>query len=227
MFGHIIAFLFYVGTHYAILTGRVKIQGDTRKKGIKETEKQQGTLVFANHPSLIETIIVPALYWSIVPTGNKYKQVWSVSDARLYPQCLHRGLRIIPVSRTTSRDSKQTNTRALFTIRRVLESGGTVFCTPEGGRTIKGEHFIKNDFGDKVVRTCHDEILRLARLCGAELVPVWVDHGVITSTENYLSGLVKLLNPSKAPMVVTFGKPFHGEITPETIAEALIKTGGT
>jgi|AntRauTorckE6833_2_1112554.scaffolds.fasta_scaffold03522_5 1-acyl-sn-glycerol-3-phosphate acyltransferase len=202
--------------------GRIVVQGELpSKKQIKET----GVLLMANHPSLIETIVLPALLspwrWSVQDTQLPY----SVADSQLFgrhSEWLYKHFRCVSVSRDELTSTKM-NRQAARTCIRILAKQGLLISYPEGGRTCKGDAWEHSEHGS--VRTCNPAIVKIAQRTNAQIIPVWISHGDCTQPESLLRGYYKLFFHQK--MIVTFGSPVTfptSPVTSQEVANVLLHT---
>ncbi|SRR6056297_3018572 len=180
-------------------------------------------VVFANHPSFIETFVL----WHLLDKLFT-NHVWTVTDEHLFPKSWVKPLKCITVSRAKTRQgphasvyAQQVNTRAAQQFDRVVNQPGIVVCYPEGARTCNTTRRIQ--LGSRQVGICQCSLLRRARTQGATLVPVWVDHGDCSSPQGFLYGYWKLL--VRQPITLTFGEPYDGPVNPTGIANALLGCG--
>jgi len=168
-FGVLFGIFFYL----LRVLGRIKI---IHKERFPKDERK--ILVVSNHPSLLEPILLPLLFfrqfifhpiactpWNIPDKANYFDRwYWSWAKARL-----------IPVDRSSPREAL----KALKIVKQVLKSGQPVIIFPEGGRTSSGEeHFtskkgaelrkLKGGVGRLISKT--DPLIQLVWVSGAENV---------------------------------------------------------
>jgi 1-acyl-sn-glycerol-3-phosphate acyltransferase len=190
--------------------------------GITQSALENGNvMVFANHPSLIETFVVRYVL-DRVTSGS----VWSMADENLFPRKWYAGFQCIPVSRVNDvapRHARRVNAAACRFQDHLLTSKGIVVTYPEGTRTCKAARY--HTLADRTVGECHCGLLERAVKKGATLIPLWIDFGNCRTPQGFLRGYGKLLVTQ--PMTLTFGEPYTGPITPAGIAQALLQAGMT
>ena len=135
----------------------------------------KGRLVLvSNHPSLLEPILLPALFfWEYLFHPFKLAP-WSTPDKQNYYDKWYwfwLRPRAIPIER---RDPGG-KARALVKMIRVLKKGGIIILFPEGGRTFKGERFHFSKKENKKIRDFEGGIGWIVAKTGATVLPVWVD----------------------------------------------------
>ena len=206
----------------ALLFGRIRV----RNYGVPLRAMRRGAVVLiANHPSLIETLTLPALFWWWTWLGKPRWRPWSIADALLFGRrgtWLYPGFRCLPVHRKER--AADCNTSSLRQMLTILHTRGVVIGYPEGGRTCKGKTFHTN--GTRVVRACDPNLVRIAKRTDATIIPVWIDHGLVERPESFGYGYYKLLF---CRMTIAFGEPvtLRSLVTGEAVANALLHVGRT
>jgi len=137
-------------------------------------------LIAARHPTLLETFIIPFMFWPFVITNPKKLFVWSMPAKELFSERISRILfsyaHCIPVDR-----SGGSNREAIETMRSVLRSGATVVVHPEQGRTRSESRSSQKPtkrYGrnaDRYIRRIVSQIPNISRETGAQVVPVYID----------------------------------------------------
>ncbi len=224
--GTMTAYALIIPVWVAYLFGRVKIKWSP---GAKQAWKNGGVLVIANHPSLIETIVLPALFWHPSWLRNQKQIPWSVSDRYLFGNrpWIYNAFRCIVVSREKDKKHKESNRlnfQAIKTTLRRISSGRIVILYPEGGRTCKGDSFWSH--GGRRVKRFDAGLIQRAVKLGHTVIPVWISHGDVTEPESFFVGYKKLFFGPK--FLVHFGQPLstrERELDEQVIAEAMLKTG--
>lgn len=205
--------------------GRIVVHGTVPSK---QQLTQTGTLLIVNHPSLIETITLPALLSPWQWSKASAKPPYSVADSRLFgrhSQWLYEHFRCITVHRNEL-SSTEKSWRTARACLQVLTNQGVLIVYPEGGRTCKGDQWTQH--GEKRVRTCNPTIVKMAKRAQATVIPVWISHGDCTQPQSLLHGYYKLMFRKK--MIVTFGEPVtfsSSEITSVEVANALLNVSTT
>jgi 1-acyl-sn-glycerol-3-phosphate acyltransferase len=151
-------------------------------------QKNEGILIIANHPSLLETIIIPLLFWPQSVFNSSLMPI-STPDEKNF----HRGelfgkylkpfvkffMSLVP-SIFISRGNARKSVEALETIREKLEKGMLVLIFPEGKRTGKEYDETKlRILNNKRIRKFQNGISSLLRNARKPFVilPVWVEGG--------------------------------------------------
>jgi 1-acyl-sn-glycerol-3-phosphate acyltransferase len=164
----------------------------------------KGRLIIApNHPTLIETLIIPGLLWPWYLVFPRLF-VWSVPDHRLFHTCVKW---TYPVVRcvTVDREKRAGNIEKAYRVRSILKDGGIVVIHPEGGRTIKGAEFTR--LGGRRVRRIRSLVPWIAAESSARILPVWISIRRVRTPVTYGEGVVRLFHRSHCPIIFSFG---HG-----------------
>jgi 1-acyl-sn-glycerol-3-phosphate acyltransferase len=201
--------------------GRIEVRGTIPSQ---RPAANEGILLIANHPSLVETIALPALLspwrWDIADTKLPY----SVADSRLFgrhSEWLYEHFRCIAVHRHEL-SSAGKSLKTARTCMQILTKHGLLIVYPEGGRTSKGDQW--HQHGPRKVRSCNPTLVKMAQRTNATIIPVWISHGDSTKPQSLLRGYCKLFFQEK--MVVTFGSPVtfsSPEVTDLEVATALLQ----
>lgn len=156
--------------------GLVRVDGYWR---LVRAVARGNTIIAANHPTLLETTIIPLIFW---PWGAIWTQrffVWSVPDGALFPKWLSW---LYDLSHCVKVDrSKGNNGSAAHVIVRILRSPATIVVHPEAGRTdspFRGANAPKKRFGkyqDRTMRRIVSTVPFLALQTEATIYLVWVD----------------------------------------------------
>lgn len=130
-------------------------------------------IVISNHPSMLETVMVPALFFHqymvnpfwYAPVNtpdlfNFYRR-WYWAWAR--PFC-------VPIDRSNG----VTEGKSLYLIRKALDAKKIVVLFAEGGRTFKGKTFLYSQTGKKM-RELKRGVGRLVVRTGARVLPIWLE----------------------------------------------------
>lgn len=141
--------------------------------------KGGGFVIISNHPSWLEVILLPFLfYWRALLRPGKYFPV-STPDHRLasnvlFPLQDH----IIPINRQDPHSEE--NRRAMRNMIKLISNDGILILFPEGGRTFKPTDARGQQREPLLNKGTHWEIRPLKEgvtvvlRSGALLVPVWV-----------------------------------------------------
>ncbi len=185
-------------------------------------------LVISNHPSMLETVMLPALFfheymvnpWWFAPMNtpdlhNFYKR-WYWAWAR--PIC-------VPIDRT----SLISEGKSLYLIRKAIEEKKIVILFAEGGRTFRGKTFLHSKSGKKM-RELKRGVGRLVARTNVKVLPIWID-GTDTVLLNHSTKLFGGINP-KGKITIRIGELMEfpkslrmgkGEEIIEKIEQALLK----
>jgi 1-acyl-sn-glycerol-3-phosphate acyltransferase len=173
VFGPINSTLFW--TLY--LFGYIRIQG-YRKLFCAVTIGR--LIISANHPTLLEGFLIPAMLGPWMLFNPKRYFVWSVPDEALFPKWL-RWLYEVSHSIKVSRNSDSNNS-AIVEIISTLKSGASVVIHPEGGRTdspVRKKQVSDKRFGQmgnrQIRRLVSTQVTDLALKAGARIIPIWID----------------------------------------------------
>lgn len=155
-------------------TGYVKIVHGERLFSVR---KKGGVILCPNHPSALETVIIPALCLREY-IFNPRKIPWSTPDKHyiyMNPFCFFARPRMIPIDR---RKKSITEVRKTFSeIEKILLEGGRVTIFPEGMRTFKAERAgrVSYSSGGKPLADLKRGVILLAKKTDALILPIWVE----------------------------------------------------
>lgn len=219
--GSVLAYILLVPLWIARFFGLIKIE---HKEHLNAAARMGKLLIIANHPSLLETIVIPSLIWHYGWRDRRH-QVWSVTDEHLFGNrpWLYQAFHCICVSREDTTQAKQRNRAAMLAVTRRLERNGIVVLYPEGGRTCKGS-FVCVD-GTRSVRSCSPLIVQLAQKRGAIILPLYVTHGTSDRPLTLGASYRKLFWGT--PMVISVGQPLQRahEVTDAHVVSGLLGAG--
>lgn len=214
----VLAYALLFPVFIAIVTGRVTVTNYTRAYA---SVKRGRLLIIANHPSLVETIALPALFWWQVWVGNGRLVPWSLADSRLFRYSwLYPSFRCISVERGAGA-SRRDNVRALRQVLDWWNQERSIILYPEGGRTCKGESFYES--GNKVVRAPDVAVVALAARHGVPVMPVWVESSTTVGPESMVRGYLRMF--FQTPLRIRFGEPrlvAPQAVTPQFVADLLL-----
>ena len=188
-------------------------------------KRQKRVLIVSNHPSLLEVVLVPILFFKDFIFHPLDFSPWNVPDKKNYFDQWYWAwakTRLIPINRENDREAF----KALRRIKEILNLGGIVVLFPEGGRTFKGENFFYSKKGKKI-RRLKEGVGWLILKTNPLIVPVWID-GAEEVLPNKPDKLYHCIPRFWKGMTVKIGEPIHvegkkkGEITQE-IALTLLK----
>lgn len=154
--------------HFLILCGRIRVLHRERFP-----KWRRRIIVVSNHPSLLEPLLLPALFFKQYLFRPFRYAPWSTPDRKNYYDRWYWAWarsRLVPVNR----QDKGAESRSLSRIRRILDDKGIVIIFAEGGRTFKGEKFLYSRTG-KRMRELKNGVGLLVARTGAMVLPVWVE----------------------------------------------------
>ena len=212
---HLIAGAFWVG----VLCGLIHV------RNLRQTLRavHAGRIIIAvNHPSLPEIFLIPVAFFPFF-AGRPWLIPWSVADETLLPRPL-RWLYAPMQCVTFTRGDKRSGAACTRTLVKLLAAHASVIIYPEGGRTSKGTAF--RTIGSRRIREIQPGLLHIARKAGAQIVPVWVDFGDITSPLSIGQSFLRLMRGHR--MTLYFGELLdpHG-LSSEELTSILLRTGLT
>ena len=166
--------VYTIGILMGLLLYLLKFLGTIKISGWEKFPHGRGNLiVISNHPSLLEPILVPALFFKDYIFHPFKLSPWSTPDkTNYYDRWYWFWLRprAIPIDRT----DKRAELKAFFKMKKILSSGGRIVFFPEGGRTFKGNDFFYSQKG-KRIRTLKEGAGLLIAKTKALILPIWVE----------------------------------------------------
>jgi 1-acyl-sn-glycerol-3-phosphate acyltransferase len=189
-------------------TGRLTVKGEENLK-----EENVGTILVPNHPSLLEPVLLPFLYFPKV-LWNPFKAVpWNTPDSKNFYKPWYffwlRALRVIPINR--ARPNAGDTRNALQKIIDVLKRGETVIIFAEGGRTHKRKNIITSPKGKKLGKLTGG-VERIVKECDCRVIPIWVEMPPGKFITRF----------TKTPIVINIGRPLYHKITTEELERAIL-----
>lgn len=197
------------------ITGRITLIGTDylRKQG-------KGLLVVSNHPSYLEAIFLPFIFFPKFLLRPFRDVPWSTPDYQniLAPHGLFwlRYMHMIPIYRGSLADA-QKNAHSHRQMLSVLERKGTVILFPEGGRTSSSGKRVTSHNG-KELRILQPIAERIQRMTGCTIIPVWVD-----GTDIVLRRKEKTPRFFRSRIVVRIGPPIEKVISTEVLQNTLLE----
>lgn len=180
-----------------LITRRVRVRGYV---SIIPAVLKGNVIVASNHPSSLETLLIPVLFWPLHLLVPRLF-AWSVARHDAFPlhmRWLYKPFRCILVGLTGH------NKNVAHDMADVLKRKGVLVCYPEATRTCKGKtHWVN---GGRKMGTFRSGLPRLATQCGSVVVPIWVDFGKI-DTALSLGGCLKRII-FECPMSISCGAPY-------------------
>ena len=169
-------------------------------------------IIAANHPSLVETVLIPGLGWPWMLVSRRY-YFWYMPDRHLFPGWLkwfHTATRGIEVDR---RDSQlRYNIRAIQKAVKVLQRPNSLVVHVEGGRTFKWRlrqvELLQR--GDRQLAEVKVGVFTLAKRSGAHVLPLWV--GMTPERQlrtSYRQGFGALFSYKYGPITLNFDHPAY------------------
>lgn len=190
----------------------------------KRFPKKQGCmLIVANHPSLLEPVLIPLLFFKEL-VFKPFGTPWSVPDKKNFFDRWYWAwskIRLVPINRESDSETRS----AIKRIREILGAGGRVILHPEGGRTSSGKLFYKNENGHKL--RVLKEGVSLIVSSETLIVPIWID-GAEKVLPNKPGKLYHCFPDFRKRVIMKIGKPFcikkiNRKETAQKIALALLE----
>lgn len=185
------------------MTGRVRIRYPANIRG-----RGSGMIVFSNHPSLMDPVLVPVALFAPRWFAKPFKVMpWSVADKKNYIDKWYyfflRLARVVPVR--TNSDGERSDFLALRKMFRAVRSGDNLIIYPEGTRTAKTKKRYEIA-GGKQLGYFRPGIEFLLRHSSSEFLPVWIE-----GTEKVMP--VGSWFPAfwRSPIAIVIGEPFTNE----------------
>ena len=170
-------------------------------------------LIVANHPSLIETFLIPLVFW---PWAMLWLRMfpWSLPDKNLFKGLTpedHERLRCIRVGRDDTPESRKLNWSAMKRVMEQFDHRQCFVAHLEGGRTSKqAEHVSVGP--NRMGRIRNAQVLKAAWKKGAWIMPLHV--GMTDAMKQDLPGFGEslrrlLLSPKCWPVRLEFRRPYR------------------
>lgn len=169
-------------------------------------------LIVANHPSLIETFLIPLVFWP----GAMFRLrmfVWSLPDKNLFkgftPQH-HERLRCIRVGRDDTLESRKLNWSAMKRVMELFDRQQCFVAHLEGGRTAKQAGHVSVG-PNRMGKIRNAQILKAAWKKGAWIMPVHVKMADAMKQDlpGFGESLRRLLfSPKCWPIRLEFRRPY-------------------
>ncbi len=166
---YIAGFLIGAIFHLFVILGKIKIFHWDRFP-----KRKTKIIVISNHPSLLEPLLLPGLFFSQYAFDYFKFAPWSTPDKEnFYDKWCWAWIRArsIPIPRNDMFGSSRT----LVLMKKILDSEeGIIIYFPEGGRTFKGTEFSFSKKGRRI-KKLKNGIGWLALRTQALILPVWVE----------------------------------------------------
>lgn len=163
-----------IATLVGVLAQALRLTGQTRVIHPERIHKwKRKLIVVSNHPSLLETVQLPAtLFFTQFFLNHRYFP-WSTPDKKnFYDKWYWAWIR--PISIAINRASGTEERRALRQMQDTLNQGGVIIIFAEGGRTFKGDTFLYSESGRRIRKFTRGVGL-LVNHTRAHVLPIWVD----------------------------------------------------
>ena len=197
-FGNVLGAIFWLLVALRI----IRIRG---YKNAMRAVRHGGVIIAANHPSLLETFLIPLVFWPRFLFNHRF-YVWSAPDIALFPtglKWLYVLLHCVTLDRTNPRQS----VAGVKQITELLQAGRTIVIHPEGGRTIKGDDFRR--FGGRKVRRIRTLVPKIAERVGAHIMPAYVWMRRVDRPLSFWDGIVRLFRRDRTPIVISFARTYR------------------
>lgn len=170
-------------------------------------------LIVANHPSLIETFLIPLVFWPWAMFRLRMFP-WSLPDKNLFKGFTpehHERLRCIRVGRDDTLESRRLNWSAMKRVMEHFERQQCFVAHLEGGRTAKQVEQVSVE-PNTMGRIRNAQILKAAWKKGAWVLPLHV--GMTDAMKRDLPGFGEslrrlLLSPACWPVRLEFRRPYR------------------
>ena len=163
--------------YFLRMLGRIKIQNWKGFPKNNHNPENNGLVVVSNHPSLLDPLLVSALFFPR-PFLHPFKaSPWNIAEERNYKKFFWRwAWRVIIF---VKRGNKRSELRAFIKAQKVVQSGKSLVFFPEGRRTFKaGDDFLESPKGERIANLKGGVGLLVARTKAPVLI-VWIqgsDH---------------------------------------------------
>lgn len=164
-----------------------------------------GIIIAANHPSLLETFLIPLVFWPRFLFNSRF-YVWSTPDVALFPRGL-KWMYVLLHCVTVDRNNPRQGVAGVKRVAELLESGRNVVIHPEGGRTVKGKDFRR--FGGRKVRRIRTLVPKIACRADAHILPTYVWMRRVNRPLSFWDGLVRLFSRNHTPIVISFARTYR------------------
>jgi 1-acyl-sn-glycerol-3-phosphate acyltransferase len=213
IFGVVLGLIFTV----LRFTGKVKVKGALPKKW------ERGLLLVSNHPSLLETVLIPLLFFPRILFNPFQYLPWSTPDRRNFENFTTRWyLRwirlfpVIPVERGQIVTAVQIHEFVERVVRKLKEKKAVVIF-PEGGRTSSGKIELISRKGKKM-RKLKSGVSKIIAMSNCLTVPLWIDKTELVLPRG--ARIPKFLRAEE--IVIKIGKPIIRRITTEEVGKILL-----
>jgi len=186
--------------------------------------KQGNLIIVSNHPSLVEPILLPVLFFRDYFFHPIKLSPWSIPDKTNYYDRWY-WFWVRPRAIPVDRKNKRAELKAFFKMKNVLASGERIVFFPEGGRTFKGKDFFYSPEKHKRLRMLKEGAGLLVAKTGATVFPIWVE-GTDKVLPNSPDKLYHCFPRIWKKMTIKIGEPlsFEGNKQKEEITQKIITT---
>ena len=178
-----------------------------------------GILLTPNHPSLLEPVIMVALFYKAYLRHPRLLGPYTLADSKNYTDKWRYALlgsKILPInrSRKINLEASRNNLKTLSRSSEILINGGNVIIFGEGGRTGSSKNFLIGLKGNKIRPFVQGPAV-IALRAKPRIVPVWISidwfKGFKFGKKIYLCTLpTKIRLSIGKPMVVEEGETIDG-----------------
>jgi 1-acyl-sn-glycerol-3-phosphate acyltransferase len=164
-------FLWTIGLLGSLLLAILVFSRRISIKGFKRMTGEKGRVIIANHPSLVEPLILPFLFFPHFLFSRRAVPLSTPDYRNFYSKYWYAPLRpvSVPINRGENRKEKKT----IDYLKTLLKKGRTIILYPEGGRTFKGKNFRLSKTGKRIA-SFPSGIRHLFKNIDCEIIPVWV-----------------------------------------------------
>ncbi len=135
---------------------------------------KRGLIVISNHPSLLEPIIIPLLFYKDYLISPIKLRPFSTPDKSNYYDKWYWYWMLRLLSVPIDRGNRRSEVTAFFRMAEIINSEGILILFPEGGRTDNGTDFHYSRKG-KRIRILKQGIASLISRTGASVLYIWVE----------------------------------------------------
>ncbi|HET8580972.1 MAG TPA: 1-acyl-sn-glycerol-3-phosphate acyltransferase [Candidatus Paceibacterota bacterium] len=179
--------------------GRVRVEGRGRALCVLA---RGNAIIAANHPSALETCVIPVLFWPHSLAAPRLYP-WSIARRDLFAPFFAGLFRCIAIE--PGHGAVKANRIACRAMGAALECRDVLVIYPEGTRTC-GSTGRECRNARVIAPFASDIVVRLARMHGSVIVPVYVDFGEVREKLSFLSCLRRVLFQER--LVISFGEPY-------------------
>ena len=179
----IILVAYSAGTFLALLFGLLQLLRRIKVKNPRRIPAwRKNVLIVSNHPSLIETVLIPNLFfWEYVLHPVQFLPISTPDKKNFYDPWWFFWLRPVSIPIDRQNGNFKDVLRAML---EVLQTGKRLILFAEGGRTFKGKEFVYSRAGHRLRQLVGGAGL-LAVKARSLILPIWVEGAEQKSFNNF------------------------------------------